>query len=246
MATIFSSNITDTTIFSPSQVGFVWNFIVDRINKNESNTTNDFDIRHNNQYGGSGILSLGLYLHSYQYLPYTTNVVGAVILVHDNNQLPSIESSGVELGPRRRELIFYLHRIQTCSCINPFLWNVRIIVLPGTNKTIVAPLCAANNPCAYQTFSSLIEDSSLLMDYCSECSQDCSLINFPTQLSSSQAFVENSSVRLPANWSTLSYDYIQQNYLTINIVTETNIVETNAQTAAMGIVDVISNIGGQT
>ncbi|UJR29642.1 hypothetical protein I4U23_017190 [Adineta vaga] len=345
------SNIIDRTTFLPSQAEFIWSFLIDRINKNESIESISFTlssmlfkcsfnsqpcsisdfiifqsanyglcyrfnakmkniiynnhIRHSNQYGGSGILSLDLYLHSNQYLPYTMNVVGGVILVHDNTQLPPIESSGVELAPGRRYKLSYRKKrtdllsspytncrkeltlsmkamlenyngadyvysqdtcmmlcqqtyvYEKCGCINPFLWNARIIVLPGTNKTIVAPLCTASDQCAFKTSSSLIENSSLLMEYCSDCSQDCSLISFPTQLSSSQVFldweidniktfVENSSVRLPVNWSTMSYEYIQRNYLTINIVTESNIVETNTQTAALSIVDVISNIGGQT
>ena len=154
-------------------------------------------------------------------------------------------------------LIVFLFSYERCGCISPDLWNARTIVLPGTNKTILAPLCNQNDPCASESYSYILEDSLLLFQYCSDCSQDCSLINFPTQLSSSQGFwdsyiydikrfVENSSVPLPKNWSTTWYEYIQQNYLTINIISETNIVETNKQTAAISFADFMSNIGGQT
>ncbi|UJR19275.1 hypothetical protein I4U23_022404 [Adineta vaga] len=345
------SNITDTTTFSPNQSGFLWNFLIDRINNNESveilsfslasmlrvcyfnyrpcsvadfisfkssihgichtfnakmkNTTSDSSVRHSNQYGGPGILSLGLYVHSHQYVPYTMDVVGAVILIHDNTQIPLIETSGIELSPGKRYKLSYKKKrtdllslpytnctkeltlalkamlanydgadyvysqqtcmtlcqqtyvYETCGCINPFLWNARTIVLPGTYKTIVAPLCNISDQCSLTSLFSLIENSSLLTQYCSDCVQGCSSIDFPTQFSSSKGlfdwqiydiktFVENSGVPLPVNWSTIWNEYIQQNYLSINIITESNVVEINTQTASMSFVDVISNIGGQT
>ncbi|CAF2958817.1 unnamed protein product, partial [Rotaria sp. Silwood2] len=41
-------------------------------------------------------------------------------------------------------------------------------------------------------------------------------------------------------------DEIRKNYLTINVVRETSIVENSTQSATMGVVDVFSNVGGQT
>jgi hypothetical protein len=61
-----------------------------------------------------------------------------------------------------------------------------------------------------------------------------------------KAFVENSSLPLPTNWSTTWRDQIYNNYLEISVVRETTIVENYTQTAKIKLVDVISNIGGQT
>ena len=43
-----------------------------------------------------------------------------------------------------------------------------------------------------------------------------------------------------------SSDYIHKNYLSLTVVRETTIVENSTQKAQLGIVDILSNIGGQT
>jgi len=111
-------NTNDTTTISQYQASFIWNFLIDKNNRNESlepysfslssmlhecsynfqpcsvddfisfispayglchtfnaklkNSIND-SVRYGNFYGGSGIFSLGLYIHSHQYVPYTTD-----------------------------------------------------------------------------------------------------------------------------------------------------------------------------
>ncbi|CAF1353790.1 unnamed protein product [Rotaria sordida] len=59
-------------------------------------------------------------------------------------------------------------------------------------------------------------------------------------------FVENSTITLPANWSTIWHEHIHANYLAVSVVPETNIVENNTQTPTLTLVNVLSNIGGQT
>jgi len=61
-----------------------------------------------------------------------------------------------------------------------------------------------------------------------------------------KAFVESSSVPLPANWSTNWRDQIYTNYLQLSVICETTIVENYTQKATIQLVDVLSNIGGQT
>lgn len=61
-----------------------------------------------------------------------------------------------------------------------------------------------------------------------------------------KAFVENSPIPLPSDWSTAWRTYIQVNYLALSVVRETNVIENYTQTAQFGLVDVLSNIGGQT
>ena len=110
------TNTNDTTTISRFQTQFIWSFLVDTLNRNESmepygfsvasmlhfcsfnfqpcsaadfisftsstyglchtfnaklkNNTSD-SLRSGSFYGGSGILSLGLYIHSHQYVPYS-------------------------------------------------------------------------------------------------------------------------------------------------------------------------------
>ncbi len=61
-----------------------------------------------------------------------------------------------------------------------------------------------------------------------------------------KAFVENSSVPLPANWSTTWRQQIHANYLQVSVICETTVVENYTQIATIQLVDVLSNIGGQT
>jgi len=130
-------------------------------------------------------------------------------------------------------------------------------VLPGTNEVILAPLCYVNNTC-YKTAEKMILDStSLLKKYCIDCSGECSITDFLVDISSLttplewqidgiKAFVENSSVPLPANWSTTWRQQIHTNYLQVSVIRETTIVENYTQIATIQLVDLLSNIGGQT
>lgn len=90
-----------------------------------------------------------------------------------------------------------------------------------------------------------------------QCPEHCSQTEFvvkkssllaptPWQRDQIKAFVENSSVPLPSNWSTASLDYIERNYLLVSIIRETHLVENNIQRASLQIIDVLSNVGGQT
>jgi hypothetical protein len=92
---------------------------------------------------------------------------------------------------------------------------------------------------------------------CSDCSQECVIKQFPVQASSISTpaewqmedikrFAENSSIPLPTDWNTTWRQHVRQNYLTINVVRETSIVENDTQTASITPVDLLSNIGGQT
>lgn len=65
-------------------------------------------------------------------------------------------------------------------------------------------------------------------------------------MSSIKNFVENSSIPLPTNWSTEWREYVKASYLSLEILGESTLVENYTDTATMGFVDVLSNIGGQT
>ncbi|CAF1331203.1 unnamed protein product [Rotaria sp. Silwood1] len=267
--------------------------------------TSENSLRRGSAYGSVSVLTLGLYIHSYQYLPYLSEVTGITALVHDNTQIPNIDSNGIELEPGRRHRIGYRRKrakflsspytdcankisrsfnamlenynqadynysqtdclqvcLQTyvyekCGCINPYLWNIRSIVLPGTDKVIFAPICNSSNDCFSTASDELFTSATYIQNYCSDCSQECvinsfalqttsSMLNIDWKLESIKNFVENSTVSLPNNWSTTWQQHIYENYLIVNVISESHIIETNTQISSLGIVDVISNIGGHT
>jgi hypothetical protein len=141
--------------------------------------------------------------------------------------------------------------------VSPFLWSGRSIVKRGTNKLFLAPICDVLNVCYPRAIDTLWASSDLLKTYCSDCSPQCSITDFIVQksslaappewqLESIKAFVENSSVPLPTNWSTTWREDIYRDYVSVRIIRETSMVENYTQSATMNIVDVLSNIGGQT
>ena len=128
---------------------------------------------------------------------------------------------------------------------------------PGTNELFVAPLCHVYDPCYSLVIEELLNSSSLIKKYCSECTQPCSITNFIIHTSSLSAppkwqmneikkFVENSTVPLSEYWSTAWREYIYESYVAVSVVRESAVVKTNTQGATIGPVDVLSNIGGQT
>jgi hypothetical protein len=129
----------------------------------------------------------------------------------------------------RTRISFTLHdslapRFEQCGCADSNKWNARSIVLPGTNRTINAPLCFMNNSCFPQAIITFSTSQSIMDKYCSDCQMQCSITGFDVQTSSSAApieyqmndtkiFAENSTVPLPANWSSTWREEIYRNYL---------------------------------
>ena len=94
-------------------------------------------------------------------------------------------------------------------------------------------------------------------DYCPDCSQECLITSFDIQTSSLQSpapwqmqdikqFVENTSIPLSVNWSSTWYEEIPLNYLAINVVRQTIIVQNSTQSATISSIDLLSNLGGQS
>ncbi|CAF0832939.1 unnamed protein product [Rotaria sordida] len=146
---------------------------------------------------------------------------------------------------------------ERCKCVNPAQWNARSIVLPGTNDIIMAPLCNTSNICFKQAVNNFDLTHSIRNRYCSYCLQQCSITNFAVKSSLSiappewlvpdiRAFVENSSVPLPFDWSSRWNEYIRSSYVSIELLAESSLIETYTQMAALNFIDVISNVGGQT
>ena len=156
------------------------------------------------------------------------------------------------------QLCGQVYAYEQCECVNPYLWSGRSILKTRTSDELfLAPICEITDVCYPKALDTLMASPDLLKMYCPDCLPQCSITHFIVQKSAFsapndwqmenlKAFVENSSVPLTSNWSTTWQQDIVKNYIGLVIMRETNIVENNTQSAKMGIVDVLSNIGGQT
>lgn len=61
-----------------------------------------------------------------------------------------------------------------------------------------------------------------------------------------KGFVESISVPLPSDWSTNWLAHIQQNYVSFDVVCESNRVDNYTQEASVDAVSVLSDVGGQS
>ncbi|CAM4814709.1 unnamed protein product [Rotaria magnacalcarata] len=216
-------NETDFISFVSSTYGLCYTFNTKLKDRNYDN------IRDGSENGGGGGLQLGLYVHSHQYVPYVNDGIGIVSLVHDNTQLPLIESAGIELTSGQK----HDYRYEQCGCVSPYLWSIHSVVEPEKEKIILAPLCTTNYDCYTATVGRLLTSEVLMNKYCSDCSLQSLITNFIAQTSALllpfkwqtdeiKEFVEKSDVALSDNWTIDWREHIQTNYLVINEVRETN------------------------
>jgi hypothetical protein len=154
-----------------------------------------------------------------------------------------------------RSILFY--RYDTCGCVDPEDWANRYVVLPGTTKVIDAPLCNHTDPCYVEAATKFRVTEWIWDKYCSGCLAQCVAVRFLTKASSMtapanwmlpdiKAFVESSSIPLPANWSSTWRTEIQNNYVGLSVDCESTLVDNYNQSASLTAIDVLSNIGGQS
>ncbi|CAF0751840.1 unnamed protein product [Adineta ricciae] len=144
-----------------------------------------------------------------------------------------------------------------CGCIDPTEWTARYIAVPGTDKVIIAPVCSENDTC-YRKELDLINNSyDLWIENCPICPSECNTVEFTAKLSSLLApslwllddlktKVEALGVHLPTNWSTTWQSDLSQNYVGLEVVSETTRAQTLIESASISPVDLLSNVGGQT
>ena len=111
--------------------------------------------------------------------------------------------------------------------------------------------------CATQAGSQLADNESLWTEFCSDCKEACSSVDFvvtpssvvaPSELvaSTTRAFVEKQGVPLPDNWTSDWRAEVRNNYVGLDVVCQSLLVENYTTEPSMSAVDVISNVGGQT
>lgn len=149
------------------------------------------------------------------------------------------------------------HSYQECQCVSPLEWLARFVTLPGNSTIIEAPVCDYNNTCPREAGSRLSKDESILTEFCLDCKEACSSVDFvvtpssvvaPSSLVVNQTrkFVESQGVPLPVNWSSNWRAEVRNNYVGLEVVCQSRVVENYTTEPSMSAVDVISNVGGQT
>jgi hypothetical protein len=141
--------------------------------------------------------------------------------------------------------------------VSPYEWSAQSVVLPGTDKIIQASLCDVTSTCYSSATVKLSNTTSIWNEFCSNCTQECSTVNFIITPSSASApslqfaymtknFVESTSVPLPTNWTTNWQSEVQNNYVSLEVVCESIQIDNFTQDASITAVDVIANVGGNT
>jgi len=141
--------------------------------------------------------------------------------------------------------------------VNPYEWSARSVVLPGTDTIIEAPLCSFLSTCYLDATVRLTNSTSLWNQFCSNCTQECSTVDFlitPSGVAApsisyayiAKDFVESVSVPLPTNWTANWLSEVQNNYVSLDVVCESTLVENYTQQASISPVDVFSSVGGET
>lgn len=157
----------------------------------------------------------------------------------------------------QNKYLFLSCSYQQCECVSPFEWSARSVVLPGTNTIIDASLCNPTNSCYFDATVNISTTTSIWDEFCSNCTQECSTVNFvvtPSSVSApsipyaymTKSFVESVSVPLPSNWTTNWLAEIQNNYISLEVVCESTQVSNYTQEASVSAVSVLSDVGGQS
>lgn len=144
-----------------------------------------------------------------------------------------------------------------CGCVDPAQWTARYIYSPDSDNVTTAKLCDRNNTCYAKAKSDLLADMSLWNSYCSKCKEPCSSTDFTITTSLSgkpsslkihnlKGKIESLGVPMPEDWSANWTTHIAENYVFLEVISETTRAEVYQKTRAMSEYDLIANIGGHT
>ncbi|CAF2785721.1 unnamed protein product [Rotaria sp. Silwood2] len=184
-----------------------------------------------------------------------------IAMVHDNPQLPLIDSAGMALATEFKHRITYTKKIisylrSPYSTCNDKILPVMLAMLDnyqgakyGYSEDMLRIM--------HSTAHVFLTSSYLLEKYCSYCPQQCFVTNFnikpslwktpPTWLMDDiKTFLENSEIPLSIDWPTNWRSHIDSSYLSVELVYESTLIENYTQIATMTAVDALPNVGGQT
>jgi len=141
--------------------------------------------------------------------------------------------------------------------VSSLQWSARFVVLPGTDTIIEAQLCDPTSTCYLNATIRFSNTPSAWNEFCSNCTQECSTVNFIITPSSASApsspyaimtksFVESTSVPLPTDWATNWLSEVQNNYVSLEVACESIQISNYTQQASITAVDLIANVGGNT
>lgn len=141
--------------------------------------------------------------------------------------------------------------------MSPTYWLARLVYSRDSKFPIEAKLCTLDNLCMVEAQKNLSSSQTLWNEYCGHCTEACLIVDYLVTVSSVAApkllyakltkpFVEASGVPLPANWSTNWITEIERNYVSVEVMCQTSIIETLNQEPTMNGITVLSNIGGHS
>ncbi|CAF4451190.1 unnamed protein product [Rotaria sp. Silwood2] len=167
--------------------------------------------------------------------------VGMIAMVHDNPQLPLIDSAGMAVATGFKHRITYTKKI---------ISYLRSPYSTCNDKIPPVMLAILDN---YQGAKYGYSE-----DICYElCTQQCFVTNFnikpslwktpPTWLMDDiKTFLENSEIPLSIDWPTNWRSHVDSSYLSVELVHESTLIENYTQISTMTAVDALPNVGGQT
>lgn len=103
----------------------------------------------------------------------------------------------------------------------------------------------------------LSNDENIWKKFCSQCTQACWTVDFLVTPSAASApalpyaheamqFVVATGVQLPTNWPMNWISEVKNNYVSLEVICQSTLVENYTQEASISAVDVLSNVGGHT
>ncbi|CAF1214339.1 unnamed protein product [Adineta steineri] len=98
-------SVTDFIQFTSPVYGLCYTFNA------QAKHINNGEVHYNNEHGDSGELELGLYTHGHMYVPFISDGIGVVAMVHDNTQLPLIDRLNTQLVPGRKYKLGYSKKV---------------------------------------------------------------------------------------------------------------------------------------
>ncbi|CAF4828666.1 unnamed protein product [Rotaria sp. Silwood1] len=143
------------------------------------------------------------------FISFTTSAYGLCYTFNaklKKDSVNSIRYGNENGGDGRLELGLYVHSnqyvpyfvdgigissYQQCGRVNPYIWEIVSIILPGTNNIIIAPLCDLTDNCTNQTADTYLATPSDENDPDSYCPQECSITDF---------LFKKSSLLTPLEW----------------------------------------------
>lgn len=118
-------------------------------------------------------------------------------------------------------------------------------------------MCEPDNLCPTDASNKILKSTKSWHAFCSHCKPSCSVTEFIVTSSTAnilpksnavyiKKLVEKLPVPLPKEWNTSWFYEVQSNYLSVEFVSQSNMIESYKQEASFGPIELVANVGGQS